>query len=188
MMSVDPTEISRLSSHALRHAPEEYGLQLDSEGWVPLDNLLSAMHARGGDWEGVTRSDIESMIASSSKQRHELNGDRIRAMYGHSVSTAIAHAPSTPPVILFHGTSPAAWALIETEGLKPMRRQHVHLSAEMDTAMLVGRRKANPPVLLAIRAQEAEVAGATFSLANGTVWLADRVPSAFIDVRMTSHD
>jgi putative RNA 2'-phosphotransferase len=31
----DNVKLSKAVSQALRHAPEEYGLSLDEEGWVP---------------------------------------------------------------------------------------------------------------------------------------------------------
>ncbi|WP_423723756.1 RNA 2'-phosphotransferase [Arthrobacter zhangbolii] len=46
------SEISRVLSHALRHAPGEYGLVLDPEGWAPLSEVLGALHRLGPKWEG----------------------------------------------------------------------------------------------------------------------------------------
>jgi putative RNA 2'-phosphotransferase len=39
---IDPKQLSKTLAHALRHAPEEYNLTLDPEGWVGLDDLLAA--------------------------------------------------------------------------------------------------------------------------------------------------
>src|SRR5947209_10411353 len=36
------TRLSKTISHALRHKPADYGLTLDSEGWVPVPALLAA--------------------------------------------------------------------------------------------------------------------------------------------------
>ena len=78
-------QLSKLVSHALRHEPWLYELELDDEGWVSVDALLAAVRSRGGPWENIGRQDLTDMIESATKQRHELEGDRIRALYGHSV-------------------------------------------------------------------------------------------------------
>ena len=38
------TELSKEISYALRHAPWEYELEMDEEGWVPVEQLLDALH------------------------------------------------------------------------------------------------------------------------------------------------
>jgi putative RNA 2'-phosphotransferase len=106
---------------------------------------------------------------------------RIRALYGHSTPQKLLKEPAAPPAILFHGTAPKTVALIRKEGLRPMGRQYVHLSADIPTATQVGRRKAKDPVILPIRAAEAHEAGMRFYRGNDLVWLADAVAPAFIE-------
>jgi putative RNA 2'-phosphotransferase len=175
-------ELSRLVSHALRHEPWVYELELDAAGWVPVGELLAAIREVGPAWEHVGRDDLALMVASSSKRRHEIDGDRIRALYGHSVPGRIVKVEAVPPAMLFHGTSPRAWETIRTGGLMPMGRQYVHLSTDLATAVQVGRRKADVPVLLGIRAGEASAQGVRFWQGNEMVWLADAVPAGFIAV------
>jgi putative RNA 2'-phosphotransferase len=81
------------------------------------------------------------MIESSSKRRHEVVGDRIRALYGHSVPGKLRRERAAPPAALFHGTSPDAAKVIMHEALRPMSRQYVHLSVDTAMASEVGRRK-----------------------------------------------
>ena len=121
------------------------------------------------------------MIASASKQRHELADGRIRALYGHSIPGKLRKERTAPPAVLFHGTAPASLPIIGREGLLPMRRQYVHLSVERDGAVAVGRRKAPAPAILLIKAQKAWEAGVSFYAGNEKVWLADCVPPAFIE-------
>lgn len=115
-----------------------------------------------------------------SKRRFEIEGDRIRALYGHSVTGRIAHGASRPPRVLFHGTSPAALAGILAEGLRPMRRQYVHLSVDQRSAVAVGRRKSAQPVVLEVAAGKAYDDGVVFRPGNEAVWLADAVPPRFL--------
>lgn len=180
-MTLSDADLSRAVSHALRHEPWLYELELDGEGWVPVDQLLTSLREKGGGgWEVLDRAALERMIETAEKRRHELDGDRIRALYGHSVPGRIRRHPATPPARLFHGTAPSAWMAIQSDGLQPMRRQFVHLSADLDTAVMVGRRKSASPILLLIDAAGADSAGTRFYEGNKLVWLADSVPTRFI--------
>lgn len=174
------TALSRISSHALRHEPARYGLTLDADGWVAIDQLIAALVRLDAGWQGLVRTDFEEMIARSAKIRHEISGDHIRAIYGHSVPGRLTHEAVQPPALLFHGTSPEAAASILREGLKPMSRQYVHLSPTRDVALEVGRRKARKPTLLTVAAAEAAAAGIHFYRGNELIWLADAVPPDFI--------
>ncbi|WP_028935611.1 RNA 2'-phosphotransferase [Pseudonocardia spinosispora] len=174
---VAPEQLSRVVSHALRHEPWVYELELDGEGWAPVDGLLTAVREQGPRWSDVDRDALVDMIESSAKRRHEIDGDRIRALYGHSVPGQVLKIEAEPPERLFHGTSPEAWEAIQCDGLRPMARQYVHLSADVSTAEQVGRRKASAPVILVVQARRAHEAGSRFWQGNDLVWLADHVPA-----------
>lgn len=61
------TKLSREVSYALRHAPWEYELELDQEGWVGIEQLLSALRA-DKQWQSVTASDLDKMLEASEKK------------------------------------------------------------------------------------------------------------------------
>jgi putative RNA 2'-phosphotransferase len=175
-------KLSRLVSYALRHQPWLYELELDEEGWVSVDALLEALHDLGPLWDRVGQDDLRQMVERSAKRRYEIVGDRIRALYGHSIPGKILRIQAVPPEQLFHGTSPQAWAVIIDEGLWPMGRQYVHLSVDVATACQVGRRKSLTPVVLTVWSRQANDAGVCFWRGNELVWLADHIPAAFIAV------
>jgi putative RNA 2'-phosphotransferase len=170
---VNHVALSKKVSHALRHKPWLYELELDPEGWTPLADLLDALPA-------VTRDDIAAMMAAADKQRFEVDGDRIRALYGHSVPGRIVKQRAEPPTVLLHGTAPSSVPAILRHGLLPMRRQYVHLSVDHETATQVGGRRAARPAILTVRAGEAHAAGVPFWHGNEMVWLAEKVPPEFI--------
>jgi putative RNA 2'-phosphotransferase len=160
-------------SHALRHEPWQYELELDEEGWTPVADLLAAL--------GVSRERLDEVVRDSPKQRFEVAGDRIRARYGHSVPGRIALAPGVPPAVLYHGTAASVAGRIRREGLAPMRRQYVHLSVTREMAESVGRRKGADPVVLTVDTAAARAAGVEFLRGNEFVWLAAGVPAAFLE-------
>jgi len=69
---------------------------------------------------------------------------------------------------------------IKEKGLQPQGRQYVHLSADVETALQVGKRRDIKPVLLIVNALEAWSEGIKFYLGNDKVWLADAIPSKYI--------
>lgn len=83
------TELSKEISYALRHAPWEYELELDEEGFIPISQLLDALNESGNYERSIVKEDLEHIIATSDKKRHEIVVDKIRALYGHSVPNKI---------------------------------------------------------------------------------------------------
>lgn len=168
------SEHSRFLSWVLRHAPHAVGVRLDDAGWAEVEAVLRACHERGLP---LDRDELSQLVASSDKQRFGLSpdGQRIRAVQGHSVPVALEHPEREPPPVLYHGTVarflPSIWA----QGLRPGQRHHVHLSADPATAAAVGQRRGRPVVLqVAAAAMHAE--GHRFQLSPNGVWLTARVP------------
>ena len=181
MEKKDLRDLSKLVSHALRHEPAAYGLKLDGDGWVALDDFIAAVRGSDARWRDVTAADLEAIGSAFEKKRHEISAGRIRASYGHSVEAAVDRPAIEPPAMLYHGTSPEAAEAISREGLRPMKRTHVHLSVDLTGAREVGLRRSRTPVLLSVRARDAHAQGHRFYQVDGRVWLADSIPSAFLD-------
>ena len=127
------------------------------------------------------------MNRDSAKQRFEIDGDRIRALYGHSLSGQIVHTPALPPPVLFHGTSEETVRSIMREGLQPMRRQYVHLSTDPVTARQVGKRKRGTTVVLEVDAREAHRNGINFYHGNEDTWLSDAIPPRYVRGRRSEN-
>jgi putative RNA 2'-phosphotransferase len=172
--------LSKLLSLILRHEPEKFGLALDDEGWVGLPELLTAVRQRR-DWQQATEVEIQEVVESSDKQRFEIDGERIRARYGHSVPQAVSYPEVEPPELLYHGTSPEVLPAIRAEGLRSMKRQYVHLSVDTEQARAVGRRHSSRPVILTVRAREAWQAGVKFYQPEARLYLSPAVPAAFVE-------
>lgn len=98
---MDYTKLSKEISYALRHAPWEYELELDRDGFVPVGQLLNAVNETGKYDKIITADDLFHIIETSDKKRHELRNGKIRALYGHSIPMHISKEPLTPPDNLF---------------------------------------------------------------------------------------
>ncbi|MDF2596528.1 MAG: 2-phosphotransferase [Anaerocolumna sp.] len=176
------SELSKEISYALRHAPWEYELEMDENGYVPLEQLLFSLHLTS-KWENITEKDLLEMIEKSEKKRHEIYDGKIRAFYGHSIPMKIGKEEKMPPHILYHGTARRFIDSIVTNGLLPQSRQYVHLSQDIETAESVGKRHDIKPCILIINSLKAWKDGIKFYYGNEKVWLADIVPSKYISER-----
>ncbi len=81
--------------------------------------------------------------------------------------------------MLYHGTVERFLPSILATGLRAGSRQFVHLSPDVATAQVVGRRRGAPVVLL-VDAAGAHAAGHEFRRASNGVWLTDVVPPAYL--------
>lgn len=173
-------ELSKEVSYALRHNPQEYGLILDNNGWGDLNILLSSLQKKS-KWQNLCLEDFILMIKMSKKKRHEIKDNKIRAYYGHSQTTDIEYKSKTPPQYLYHGTANRFLTSIKETGLKPMERQYVHLSEDIETAAQVGKRWDSNPVILKINAKEAYTDGLCFYSTNNHIWLIKDLPARYIN-------
>jgi len=174
--------LSKKMAFALRHKPEQCGLKLDKEGYTNVNGLLEYLRSLKRFCD-VTMEDIKDTMLNSDKKRFELNGENIRAYYGHSCVQKIEKIATEPPKILYHGTSGEAAEKILKEGIKAQERQYVHMSMDIETATKVGSRKDKTPVILEVDTEKAAQDGLKFYLGNETTWLADYIPPEYITVR-----
>ena len=171
-------QMSKFMSLMLRHEPAKFGLSLDAEGFTPLADVVAALRAKFAD---ATAADVIAVVETNEpdKRRFTILDDDIRANYGHSLAERIEQQVAEPPALLLHGTHEHAVARILAEGLAPMKRQYVHMTASPDLALRVGARRGKP-VLLEIDAAQAHTSGVVFYRANDSFWLADTVPARFL--------
>lgn len=174
------TSISKFMSLVLRHQPQKIGLELDPAGWARVDDLLRLSAAAG---RVFTHHDLVDVVTTSDKQRFALSedGQRIRANQGHTVDVDLDLPVLVPPDALFHGTARRFLDAILREGLSRRARHHVHLTANRDTAVAVGTRY-GVPVLLRIDAARMHAEGHVFRCSANGVWLAEGVPTRYIEV------
>lgn len=174
----DLVRFSKTLSYWLRHRPDEAGLTLDTAGWTSVDDVLGALGRAGlpADIDALLR-----VVEENDKQRFELSPDlqRIRARQGHSVEIELDLAPVTPPTLLYHGTVDRFLDAIMAEGLRKMRRHHVHLSSTLETAQRVGARRGRA-IVLEIDAATMSADGAIFFVTENGVWLTESVAPRYL--------
>ena len=165
---------SKFLSYVLRHNPQSIGLFLDPNGgWADVKELIRLSN--------ITMDTLQTVVRTNNKKRFEFNADRtkIRASQGHSVEVDLGYSPSQPPSKLYHGTAKQNLDSIRATGINKGTRQHVHLSADIQTAMKVGSRWGDP-VALEIDAGKMAADGHTFFISTNGVWLTDHIPPEYI--------
>lgn len=173
MNEKETTRISKRLSLHLRHDPAAIGLTLSPDGWAPVEQLLRALK--------ITREQLDEVVETNNKRRFAFDetGTRIRASQGHSVDVDLGLADAVPPDVLYHGTVAKFLDAILREGLRPMKRHAVHLSATVDTARTVGARRGKP-VILRVDAAGMTAAGHAFQVSANGVWLTAAVPPEYL--------
>ncbi|MEQ1489422.1 MAG: RNA 2'-phosphotransferase [Terricaulis sp.] len=174
----DHVRISKTLSYWLRHRPDEAGLTLDAQGWADVDSVLEALATARLPGDFTTLQDV---VEQSDKQRYEFSTDlsQIRARQGHSISVDLDLLPATPPATLYHGTVEMFLEAIMAQGLSKMRRHHVHLSPDLETARRVGQRRGRA-IILEINTAAMLTEGHVFYVTENAVWLTDSVPPRFL--------
>lgn len=168
-------ERSKLLSFLLRHRSENAGLRLDRDGWCVIDELLEKTD--------FSRDELLEIVEQDEKRRYSISPDgmKVRANQGHSTKLVeLKFAARVPPARLYHGTKQNCVENILKNGLLPMRRHYVHMSAEIETALAVGSRHRGDTAILEIDCVRAYKDGVMFYLSDNYVWLAKEVPAKYI--------
>lgn len=171
-------KISKYLSYHLRHHPEKLNLNIESGGWVKVEELLAA--CRKNNFL-INLKELEIVVEKNDKKRFSFDAKktRIRASQGHSIAVDLQLETATPPAILYHGTFKRAVKPILQQGLRKMARHHVHLSADADTAKVVGQRRGKP-IVFQVNAMKMSEDGYKFYCSDNGVWLVDEVPPQYL--------
>ena len=173
MKRLNKQKVSRLMAYILRHSPEEFGLKPDERGFVLLDELVRALKTAYPDVDGEF---ILEIVKNDPKGRYEIKDGKIRARYGHSYPVSLDHGEDMESRVLYHGTPRRNLKSILREGLKPMKRQFVHLTTSRSEALETGRRHGRNVVLLIIDADCLRRKGLKIYRAGKNVRLVEKVP------------
>jgi len=161
-------------SYLLRHNPED--LSMDKNGWVDVDDLLNKVN--------ISFEDLQWIVDNNDKKRFSFNEDetKIRANQGHSLKVDVELKSKMPPKFLYHGTASRNVKSIRKNGLSKMKRNHVHLSADYDTALDVANRyyKNDTPYIFKIDTYPMIVDKIKFYQSENGVWLVDHVDPIYL--------
>ncbi|CEI39039.1 hypothetical protein FVEN_g10119 [Fusarium venenatum] len=188
-------QVSKALSRLLRHQAANAGIQLDDEGFARLDAVLAWNPLRSLK---VTLDDIQTAVSTDGKQRFTLKPNPatnpsldtkstspvdylIRANQGHSIKlesanllTPITVEAGNVPNRVLHGSFFYFWsAIVETGGLKPMNRNHVHCSAGTPEEGIVSGMRRDAELIIEIDMEESLKDGIQWWLSDNGVLLTE---------------
>jgi putative RNA 2'-phosphotransferase len=166
--------LARMLSYILSHRPDEFGLVLTDEGFIPIKHLLQALSAESG-WGFVRRHHLDQVVGLISPPAFEVVGEQIRALTPGPVHLR-RPAGEPPPVLLYTAIPPKAHARVWEEGLKPPSDRDLVLAATPELALKLGRRRAPNPILVTVQAQAADRRGVSFTGYGEGLYLAPALP------------
>lgn len=173
----DTVKLSKKLSKTLRHAAEEMGLKIGSDGNVLMSDLLK--HRM---FQGTTLEDVQMVVNDNDKKRFEISDVDgvlfIRAAQGHTLKgisdaellTEIIDSAEVP--VCIHGTYKRFLPLIMESGLNRMKRNHIHMARGIpgQDEVISGMRK-SCEVVLYINVAAAMEAGVKFFKSSNDVIL-----------------
>lgn len=166
-------QLSKFLSYALGRKPDEFGLVLDTEGFIPVRNLIKAI-SEEKDWAFVRMSHIQEILLQESHPSFEIAGKRIR-------SVDRKHVPqfsllSNPPKLLYVCVRQKSYLHVLEKGILPSVHPQVILSSDKDMAIRIGRRRDAKPVLLTVLTRKCIEQGVNFFQAGETLFTAGGIP------------
>lgn len=176
MKEKNRNKISKTISYWLRHHPEKINLKVYDNGWVYVKDLIEKSTIP------ITIEDLKYIASNGDKKRFSFNDNftKIRACQGHTIKIKMEFEEIIPDKPLYHGTQKKHIKSILKEGLKPMRRHHVHLSKDIETAKKVGLRKGKELIVLEIDVRKMRADRYKIYKSENDVYLTDIIPSEYI--------
>ena len=172
--------LGRIVTGILRHFPDRYQLPIDPHGWVPLSQIVRAIQQKHPAYHWLRTQHILAIVETDAKGRYEVQDDRIRATYGHTVDLDLDLPTENIPDCLYYPVTPEEVAIVLEVGLKPSDRKKVHLSKTAGDAHAAGSVRTPEPVILEVDAKRAREDGLVIMKAGKTVYLVDRVPPEYL--------
>ena len=166
--------LARMLTYILSHRPDEFGLVLSEEGFIPIKLLLQALSGEPG-WGFVRRYHLDQVVGLMSPPAFEVVDERIRALTPGPAQ--LRRDPGEPPpALLYAAIPPKAHAKVWEEGLKPPPERDLVLAATPELAKKLGRRRAPDPILVIVQAQAATRRGVSFTGYGEGLYLAPALP------------
>ena len=173
--------VGRIMAGVLRHFPEKFGVDMDPQGWVDVESFIGELRKQKDRLHWIKTHHLVAIVATDPKGRYQIEGDRIRATYGHSMKLDLKALPGDDiPDDLYYPVTEEEVELSLERGLFPTDRQKVHLSRSYENALSAGLRRSESPVILRIDSYQARMDGHLIQQAGKTVYITDEVPAKYL--------
>ncbi len=172
--------LGRVLTGILRHFPDRYQLSIDPQGWVSLPQIVRAVSQKHPAYHWLRTQHLIAIAETDAKGRYEVQDDRVRATYGHTVEVEPDLPTDNIPDLLYYPVTADEAGIVLEVGLKPSDRKKVHLSKTAEDARSAGSVRTPEPILLEVDAKRARTEGLVIRRAGKTVYVVDHVPPEFL--------
>ena len=159
--------LAKFVAYILERRPDEFGLVIDSEGYIRIKELLKALNEEKG-FRHVRRSHLNEILYSTMNPPFEIVGNRIRAK--HRDHLPQHDAARDLPKLLYTYIRRKAHPFVKDKGIFPSRYHQVVLSSNRDLAERMGKRSDPEPIVLTVHVQKSIDYGVRFYQAGGLLF------------------
>lgn len=166
----------------LRHFPEKFGLFMDENGWVDVNEIIENVKKRNPRSRWLRPEHVIAIVKTDEKGRYQIKMGKVRATYGHSLELTLDLPTEDIPEALFYPSSPEEAEILLEIGIRHSDRAMVHLSDTKISAKEAGSHRVKDPVILTVDAATAIKDGIVISKAGNHVYVSDHIPADFISI------
>lgn len=171
--------VAKMLAYILGHRPDEFGLVLDADGFVPLKQLLQALiHEPGLGF--VRRHHLDQLMGVLQPPAFEMAEENIRCLNPGPLPPR--RIGETPPALLYLALPPKAHQRVWQDGLQAPTGGELILARTKETALKLGKRRAPAPILVTIQAQAAAKKGSEFTGYGEGLFLARSISRDFLQL------
>lgn len=174
-------QLNKMLAYVLGRRPDEFGLVLARGGWLPVKQLLQALHEEPG-FTRVRGADLERLAALVTPPRIEVDGERVRSLDPEPPELRRDPGEALPSA-LYLAISPKIHVPVWDQGLRPPPGRTLVLALAPEMARRLGKRRANDPILVTIHAQAAARTGLEFQPYGEELFLINAaIPREFLQL------
>lgn len=165
---------AKFLTYVLGRHPDEFGLVPDQDGFVPVKELLKALHEEEG-WRHVRSGLLNELLISARPAPIEIDGNRIRAADRDRLPKI--SEPAELPKVLYIAIRKKGYTTAMEKGLRAGGRSSLILSSDKAMALRIGMRRDNQPVLLSVQVEKTREQNVVYHQFGKNLFLTDRIPA-----------
>jgi putative RNA 2'-phosphotransferase len=153
---------------------------MDLNGWVNSRELSESIQKQRKHFHWIRGWHFEAIANADEKGRYQVEGEMIRATYGHSIELELDLPTDEIPESLYWPCDLESVPTHMELGITAGDRKHVHLSRTISNAMEAGHVRISRPAILEVDTTRAIADGFTIWRAGKTVFLCEEMPAEYL--------
>lgn len=169
-------QLEKFLFYVLGKRPDEFGLLLDSEGYVKIRELVMAVSEENG-YRYVRDIHIKEILLTADNSVLEIFDDRIRAVD----RKGLQKFDNKIPRLLYYAVKTKAYQHTMEKGIYPDHgNMHVLLSSDQNMAVRIGKRRDNNPVTITVPTSVAAKEGVDLDRKGESLYISGYIPPSCI--------